>query len=93
MLYIQGGGLDMMDLLFGLPGPQSVLFFLLELPEIARVCDAGDCRDLLARIVAASADVTSTPDFFERAGQSFVRRCQLCCDLRGYSFEQLLLHF
>ncbi|GFX33419.1 hypothetical protein TNCV_4122531 [Trichonephila clavipes] len=47
-------------------------------------------ENLVARIVIASADITSTPDLFERFLQSFVRWCRLCYGLHGLNFEQFL---
>ncbi|GFX85199.1 uncharacterized protein TNCV_1647461 [Trichonephila clavipes] len=35
-------------------------------------------KDVMARIVVASADIASTPGLFKRFRQSFVRRCRLC---------------
>ncbi|GFX94260.1 sushi, von Willebrand factor type A, EGF and pentraxin domain-containing protein 1 [Trichonephila clavipes] len=40
-------------------------------------------EDLALRIHVASADITSTPDLFERARQSSFRRCRLYYDLNG----------
>ncbi|GFV15918.1 uncharacterized protein TNCV_989011 [Trichonephila clavipes] len=44
-------------------------------------------EDLTARIVVASADIASTPDFFEHVRQSFASSVG-CVDLRYHSLEQ-----
>ncbi|GFS86706.1 uncharacterized protein TNCV_857851 [Trichonephila clavipes] len=48
-------------------------------------------KNLMAKIVVASADIASILDLFECVRQSFVSLRRLCYDLRGSNFEQLLL--
>ncbi|GFT52748.1 hypothetical protein TNCV_205921 [Trichonephila clavipes] len=60
------------------------------LKSLAYETSLATVEDITALIVVASADVISTPDLFERVGQSFVRLCRLCYDLRSLNFKQLL---
>lgn len=65
-------------------------FFWGHLKSLVYQTPVDTLEDLTARIVVASADIASTPGMFERVRQSFVRRCRLCNDLRGRTFEQFL---
>ncbi|GFY14038.1 uncharacterized protein TNCV_1296991 [Trichonephila clavipes] len=56
-------------------------FFWCHLKSLVYVTAVATVEDLMARIVVASAHITSTPDLFEPFRQSFVHRCLLCSGL------------
>lgn len=45
---------------------------------------------LIARIATAATIVYETPYILERTRQSMIRRCQLCNEVNGRQFQQLL---
>ncbi|GFS57083.1 uncharacterized protein TNCV_4238631 [Trichonephila clavipes] len=62
-------------------------FFWDHLNSLECETPVGTVEDLTVQIVIASADITSTPDLFAHARQSFLCRCRLCHHLRGHHFE------
>ncbi|GFW56599.1 hypothetical protein TNCV_1863091 [Trichonephila clavipes] len=81
------GRFDAVDLLLDLHaiGPQSI-GFLLDPPKIETPVVTEEC--LIARVIFVSADITKTPNLFERVRQSFTRRYWITYDLHDYHFER-----
>jgi hypothetical protein len=47
-------------------------------------------EDFTARTVEAAATITQQPGIFERSLQSMLRRCRLCIEVGGRTFEHLV---
>ncbi|GFY26193.1 uncharacterized protein TNCV_355091 [Trichonephila clavipes] len=67
-----------------------VFFIYTHLKLLVYEMSVTPTEDFMFRIAIASTDFTSIPDLFERVEQSFVRRCQLCYDIRGCNFEHFM---
>ncbi|GFV67637.1 uncharacterized protein TNCV_4623171 [Trichonephila clavipes] len=65
-------------------------FFWGHLKSLAHETSVATVEDLKARIIVASANIANKPNLFERVRQFFILRCQLCSNLRGRDFDQLL---
>jgi len=66
-------------------------FFLWDhIKALAYMLPVDSKEDLIARIVKAAATIRQQPGIFERTSQSVLRRCRLCFEVGGRTFEYLL---
>ncbi|GBM91644.1 hypothetical protein AVEN_107751-1 [Araneus ventricosus] len=82
------------DFASSLPGPQTTGLSLMgHMKSLVHETPVDSAEDLVARNVAATDKINTTPTIVQRMRQSFLRRCEVRNDTRGRHFQHLLRVF